>query len=138
MRRWSSSGRCATTGTSTETKVDTARLLVRAAAVAYIERSPRAEQGRTALRILEVTGKVAAAIGDGEISLQRLQQIAVESLPSDLTPGQKVLALELIDVGAKALVNRTGVGGLESDTLIRVRSVVEWFDSVARLYAPSG
>jgi hypothetical protein len=131
---------CASTGSnfSKSETVDTARLLVRMGAVGYIERSPVAERGAMALRILDVTGAVLAAAGDGEpITVQRLTQLAVEHLPADLTPGRKVLALELIDVAAKALEGRTGVGGLQSDTLVRLGEVLQWVESVARLYAPS-
>lgn len=130
---------CASLGDPTGPQIDAARLLVRGATVAYIERAPRAEQGAVANRILDVTNEVLEVAGNGEpITLQRLVQAAAEYLPSDLTPGRRVIALELIDVAAQALASRTGVGGLESDTLLRVRDVIDWVASVARLYAPSG
>jgi hypothetical protein len=129
---------CASTGSnfSKSETLDAARLLVRMGAVSYIERSPVHERGAQALRILDVTGAVLAAAGDGEpITVQRLTQLAIERLPADLSPGRKVLALELIDTAAKALQGRTGVGGIQSDTLVRVGEVLQWVESVARLYA---
>lgn len=116
---------------------DAARIIVRAAALAYIEQAPRGERALVAVKVLDVTGAILAELGNGEpVSVQDLQVLALKHLPADLSPARRVVALELIDTAVSALVNRSGVGDLRSNTLVRVGELLGWVADVARLYAP--
>jgi hypothetical protein len=116
-----------------------ARLIARGAVLAYIEQAPRESRGAVALKVLEVSREVRAAAGDGEpITLQRLAAIAAQRLPADMPPARRLLALEVIAAVQEALQARTGVGGIESDSLLRLGQVLGWVDGVAAFYVPAG
>ena len=116
-----------------------ARLIARGAVVAYIERAPVESRGAVALKVLAVTADVLKVAGNGEpITIQRLASAAAAQLPADMPPGRRVIAMEVISTVADALQKRIGVGGLESDSLVKLADVLGWVDSVATLYAPLG
>lgn len=111
-----------------------ARLIVRGATLAYIEQVNVAERAAVAARVLDITAEVAKVATGEPITLQRLAELAAGRLPADMSAPRRLLAMELIEAAAGALQRRTGVGGLESDTLLYLPEVLRWIDSVARFY----
>lgn len=128
---------CASTGATIERNGAAAQLIVKVAAMKYIEQANPSERGARATRIVEVV-KAVGSVANGEpITLQRLAQLATEQLPADLAPSDRMLAMALISVAQNELQARIGVGSLESDTLLKLTEVLAWISDAATLYAPS-
>ncbi len=132
---------CATTGAgggvSDDTKAVAAQLIVKVAAMKYIEQAgPEFRAGRAA-RVIQVASTVADTARGGELELQSLVALAAAQLPENLEPSDRMLAMALISVAEAELKARTGVGGLQSDTLLKLAEVLDWISDAATLYAPT-
>jgi len=126
---------CASTSGTLETHGAAAQLIVKYAAMKYVEQASLSERGERARRVMDVAKLVAETAKGEPITLQRLASIAAEQLPADLPPSDRTLALALISVAQTELQKRTGVGGLESDTLLKLAEVLGWIADAAALYA---
>lgn len=128
---------CASTGaapSSSERRQLATDLLVQGATVAYIKQVPAAERGATAGRILAAVNAVLEVANDGNVTLQRLAQLAAERIPSTADPADRLLAMNVINVVQQALTDNTGLGGIESDTLLKLSGVLKNVSLVASLY----
>lgn len=129
---------CGSTNGLVERNSTAAQLIVKVAAMKYIEQAPAEARGARAARVVSVADLVVDATKGEPITLQRLAQLAAEQLPADLEPSDRMLAMALISVAQTELQNRIGVGSLESDTLLKLSEVLAWISDAARLYAPPG
>jgi hypothetical protein len=111
-------------------------LVVSYATMKYIEQAPPQERGARAARVIAVADLVDVAAGGEEITLQRLAQLALERIPADLAPSDRMLAVGLVNVVEQELRLRIGHGGLESDTLIRLAPLLEHVKQSATFYLP--
>jgi hypothetical protein len=127
---------CGSTRAVVERNSAAAQLIVKVAAMKYIEQADLHERGERAARVVAVVDEVIQVAKGEPITLQRLAQIAAEQLPQTLEPSDRVLALALISVAQVELQNRIGVGSLESDTLLKLAEVLGWISDAAKLYAP--
>lgn len=128
---------CASTGgVSDDSRGAAAQLIVKYAAMKYIEQASPVNRAERAVRVLEVAKLVAETARGEEITLQRLAAIAAEQLPATLTPADRMLALALISTAQTELQKRTGVGGIQSDTLLKLTEILDWIQQAAVLYAP--
>jgi hypothetical protein len=114
-----------------------AQLIVKVAAMKYIEQASLSDRGARAARVISVAKLIADTAKGEPVTMQRLAQLAAEQLPANLEASDRMLAMALISVAQSELEQRTGVGGLESDTLLKVAEVLEWISDAAGFYAPS-
>lgn len=128
---------CASTNATLERHGAAAQLIVKVAAMKYIEQAGVSDRGARAVHIIQVVKAVGDVAGGEPITLQRLAQIATEQLPANLSPSDRMLAMALISVAQNELQARIGVGSLESDTLLKLNEVLAWISDAASLYAPT-
>jgi len=126
---------CASNGNLLEENSAAAQLIVKYAAMKYVEEASLSDRGARARRVIDVAKLVAETAKGEPITLQRLAAIAAEQLPANLPQSDRTLALTLISVAQTELQKRTGVGGLESDTLLKLAEVLGWIADAAALYA---
>lgn len=126
---------CASSGGLTERHSTAAQLIVKVAAMKYVEQASLSERGERARRVVNVVGSLIEVAKGEPITLQRLAQIAAEQLPANLEASDRMLAMALISVAQAELQDRIGVGSLQSDTLLKLSEVLTWIADAAALYA---
>lgn len=125
---------CASTGGVVERNSAAAQLIVKVAAMKYIEQAAPVARAARAQRVVSSVAVVLEVAKGEPITLQRLAQVAAEQLPANLAPSDRTLALALISVAQAELQNRIGVGSLQSDTLLKLSEVLTWISDAAVLY----
>lgn len=120
-------------------RLDTAKALtVQATTLAYIKQVPAAERPQRAARIAKATTAVLEIAHDGEITLQRLVELAAEQIPATADPADRLLAMNLIKLVQNELQRNLGAGGLQSDTVVKLSELLENVLLVASLYQTPG
>jgi hypothetical protein len=127
---------CSSTSGVIERNGAAAQLIVKVAAMKYVEQALPHERAERAARVVSITAELIDVAKGEPITLQRLAAIASERLPATLEPSDRLLAMALISVAQTELQNRIGVGSLESDTLLKLSEVLAWISDAATLYAP--
>lgn len=127
---------CGSTAGVVERNSTAAQLIVKVAAMKYIEQASLSDRGARAARVVSLTSSLIDVAKGEPITLQRLAQIAAEQLPANLEASDRMLAMALISVAQTELQERIGVGSLESDTLLKLSEVLTWISDAAALYAP--
>ena len=117
---------------------ETRRLVAEVATVAYIRQAPTpGARAAKAARIRVVVAELQRTAAGEPITVQRLAMLALERIPGDLTPEERLLAIELVrQLQAEFLAN-IGHGGLESDSLVRLSDLLSAVDLAASVYAPA-
>lgn len=113
-----------------------ARLAVSYATAKYIERANPSAQPERARRIRAVVEQVEKASTGESVTIAALRAYIVEKLPADLSPADKFLAGQLIDVATEELQARVGIGAIPPDKLVKVREVLGWVLEATYAYAP--
>ena len=125
---------CTSTKGVVERNSVAAQLIVKVAAMKYIEQASLSDRGARAANVMRVADLIAVTARGEPITLQRLALLAAEQLPENLDPSDRMLAMALISVAQTELQSRIGVGSLESDTLLKLSEVLTWVSDAARLY----
>jgi hypothetical protein len=111
-------------------------LVVSYATMKYIEQAPLETRGARAARVIAMAELIQGAAGDAEMTIQALQGLALEKLPGDLAQSDRLLAMGLVNVVAQELLARVGHGGLESESLVRLSTLLEGVKQSAAFYLP--
>jgi hypothetical protein len=111
-----------------------ATIVVQGAALAYIKEANPAERAARAVRVLKAVEAIRNVANGEPITLQRLVQVAIEQIPLDGDPADRLIAMNVINLAQAYLQDSIGAGGLESDSLLLLPDVLEWISIVARLY----
>lgn len=132
---------CASLGDAVGKHAESADTVARIATYAYIRRAgdPQAQHARAA-RIRSVVAEIEAAqaaLGGEPITLQTFTALALERIPSDLTPADKAIAYEFVTLIGTELGNSIGLGGLQSGSLIRLTATLRAVDQAAAFFAPT-
>jgi hypothetical protein len=125
---------CSSTSGVVERNGVAAQLIVKVAAMKYVEQAALHERGARAARVVALTRSLVEVAKGEPITLQRLATIAAEQLPANMEASDRMLAMALISVAQAELQNRIGVGSLESDTLLKLSEVLQWIADAATLY----
>lgn len=127
---------CATINSLDASKQQQARIAVEGGTVALIERS--SDKAAKAAQVLEYTAKAKTLLLDtgttvGALRAALLQRVAERNL----SPGEKLLALETINTVSDYVEQRIGAGVLNADGVLAVNTVLGWVESTAKLYVTS-
>lgn len=102
----------------------TASLAIQVAVGKYIEASDRPAE--RAQRVRDVAGKVMEyAKGAPDSTVDALKAVALASLPSNMTPADRLLASAVVEVAVEALKAKVAEGKLPDDLFVNVRTVVQ-------------
>lgn len=116
----------------------TARLAVSYATAKYIEKAGNENaQHDRAVRVIGVLDLVENLAAGDSVTIDVLRAYVAQRLPADLSPADRVLAGTLIDLAAQELKARVGEGALKPDTLVKVKSVLQWIREGAAYYLPT-
>lgn len=113
----------------------TASLAIQVAVGKYIEAADRPAE--RAQRVRDVASKVlAVAEAADSATVDSLRLVAINALPANLTPADRLLAMTLIDVAVEAVRGYVDKQGLPVDYLVSVRVVVTAVRDGATVYLP--
>jgi hypothetical protein len=133
------SSSCAILNSPDARKQQQARIAIEGATVALIEyknKTPEAKAAKAA-RVLEYTNAARTLIGsDPETTVVKLREaLTLRAAERDLSPGQKLIALEAINTICDEVELRVGKGVLSAEAVVSVNKVLGWVETVAKLYA---
>lgn len=126
---------CASLGATVKEHQSTADLVAQLATVKFIQDKPKAEQAARAERIRDAIAKVSKVVSEESVTLQRVAQLFI-TYTDNLSPEEKVLALAFIKALQDELQRSIGMGELNSDSLIVLRTLFASIDTTASLFAP--
>lgn len=125
---------CATIEGETRAKPAAVQLVVSFATMKFIEETPAPDRSKKASALIAVIDDLEAVASGDPVTLQTLAHMAVERIPADMPPSERMLAMSLVNVLEGELRARIGHGGLESGSLVVVRQVLGWVRSAAAFY----
>lgn len=112
------------------------QLIASQASARYIESKPAADRPAVAARVVSIANAVKKAATDDTSTIVELSNLAVSLLPTNLSPADRALAVELIAVLAQELKAKIGSGDLKPDDKVRVGLVLDAVILGASGYAP--
>lgn len=113
-----------------------AGIVVQFATLKYIEQAPPDLRAGRAARVIVVAAAVDSAVGDTGVTVERLAALAIERIPADLAPSDRILAIGLVNLVAEELTARIGSGGIEPGSVVTLRGVLAQVRQAAEVYAP--
>lgn len=113
-------------------------LVASVATLKYIESAPAgADQAARAHRVRLVAAELERVAADESVTIAELATLALQRVPVDLSPSDRLIAVALVQTLAQELEARLGTGGLNADSLVSVRTLLRAVDQAAAFYAPS-
>jgi hypothetical protein len=109
------------------------RLMVQGSVVALIERA--ADPAQKAQRIALAIKASRTLLLDDTVTVGGLRN-ALLTRAAGLSPGEKLVALEVITALSNDVERRVGSGVLSPDARVSVNTVLDWVNDVTILYVP--
>lgn len=111
------------------------RIAVQGATVLLIERSER--PGDKAARVVEAIDRLQTILLDTNVTVGDLRSTLLQRVAErELSPGEKMLALEVIAEVATVVETKVGKGYLSAEAIVTVNTVLGWIENTAALYVP--
>lgn len=111
------------------------RFAVEAGVVALIETSSR--PAARAAEVVESIDRLQNLLTDQYVTVGALQSALLKRVHErELSPGEKVLALQVVGRIAESVEKRLGAGHLSPASIVSVNQVLSWAENMAALYVP--
>lgn len=109
------------------------RIVVQASVLAVIERAP--DPSKKAQRITEAVKAARTLLLDDTVTVGALRG-ALLTRVADLSPAEKLVALEVINDLSDSVEKRVGSGILAADAKVSINTVLDWVTNAAAFYVP--
>lgn len=111
------------------------RFAVEASVVLLIEQSAR--PAARAAEIVESIDRLQTLLSDEFTTLGNLRGALLRRVADrDLSPGEKALALQVVQRIVESVETKVGNGVLSADSIVTINQVLGWAEGMAALYVP--